>query len=287
MKQRSIPTQKNLMDLRNPGIKSVPMTRYGNFGPQEVSDLVTLEAPLQIILRYGPKARRQVSHLAMTMRTPGQDDLLAAGYLYTENIIHRKEDIVQIRSLQKDEILVELADTLKVNLLHQERNTYVNSSCGICGKNQLDDIRMTIPFRLEKSAPTFKKEDLMQWVDLLSKSQSVFPSTGGIHAAALVSDKEILCIQEDIGRHNAVDKLIGFALNHFQLPLTRMALVVSARASFELVQKALMAGIPLMAAIGATSSLAVELADENDMTLIGFLRKDRFNIYTHPERITG
>ncbi|MCB0664620.1 MAG: formate dehydrogenase accessory sulfurtransferase FdhD [Saprospiraceae bacterium] len=273
------------MDDQEPGIKTFSMTRYEHDAVHQIPDLITLESPLQIVLRYGPREQRRVTRLAMTMRTPGQDAFLTAGYLYTENIIHKKEDIVQIRVLREGEILIELAENLKVDLIHQERNTYVNSSCGICGKNQLDDIRMTIPFRLDREKPSFRKEHILSWTDLLSGNQRVFPSTGGIHAAALVSERQVYAIQEDIGRHNAVDKVIGFALHHFDFPLKNMAILVSARASFELVQKALMAGIPLIAAVGATSSLAIELADENDMTLIGFLKSDRFNIYTHKERI--
>ncbi|MCB0685361.1 MAG: formate dehydrogenase accessory sulfurtransferase FdhD [Saprospiraceae bacterium] len=246
-----------------------------------------MEAPLQIVLRYGPRHKRQLSNLAMTMRTPGQDSLLATGYLYTENIIHKRSDILQIKQLQEDEILVDLREDLPVNLLHQERNSYVNSSCGVCGKHKLDDIRSTIPFMLQRGNPTFLTEEILDWTTKLEKAQTVFASTGGIHAAALIGSEGVVAIQEDIGRHNAVDKLIGFSLQQFPFPLTDKAIVVSSRASFELVQKALMAGIPLMAAVGATSSLAIELAEENGMTLIGFLRPDRFNIYTHSERVSG
>ena len=261
------------------------MTRFMHGVIQDSPDLITIEAPLQIVLRHGPRNHRQRSNLALTMRTPGQDDLLVMGYLFTENIIHHKEDILQIRWVKEDEILIELRENLKVDLFAQERNTYINSSCGICGKNQLDEIKSTIPFVLQRGQPSFGKEDILHWAALLSDAQRLFSSTGGIHAAALIANRQVHAIQEDIGRHNAVDKLIGFALNHFPIPLTKMALVVSARASFELVQKALMAGIPLMAAVGAPSSLAIELAHENAMTLIGFLKEDRFNIYSHPERV--
>lgn len=269
----------------DPAIKSVSMTRIQDGGSSLFPDLVSVEAPLQMVLRHGPHQKRKTSNLAMTMRTPGHDDLLVTGYLFTENIIHRKEDIVQIRQLQEHEVLIDLREDLNINLLHQERNTYMNSSCGICGKNKLEDIRATIPFMLKKGKPRFHQKQILQWTSLLSGAQRVFPSTGGIHAAALVSADKILAIQEDVGRHNAMDKLIGFALNHYRIPLIDLAIVVSARASFELVQKALMAGVPLLAAVGATSSLAVDLAEENGMTLIGFIKQDRFNIYTHPERV--
>jgi FdhD protein len=267
------------------GMTSIPVIRCGVDANQGSDDLVTVEAPLQILLRHGPPGQRQVSRLAMTMRTPGHDALLALGYLYTENIIHHKEDVLQTRHLSEHEILVELREGIGIDLDHQARNTYVNSSCGICGKSNLEEIKSTIPFLLVKRKPVFSKIDIMDWPVLLTGSQAIFQCTGGIHAAALISGRKVIAIQEDIGRHNAVDKLIGYALSHYSLPLSDVGMVVSARASFEMVQKALMAGIPLIAAMGATTTLAVELAQENDMTLISFLKESRFNIYTHPERV--
>lgn len=267
------------------GMTSIPVFRCGAQLTEESDDLVTVEAPLQIVLRYGPADHRQIVNLAMTMRTPGHDALLVMGYLYTENIIHHRTDIRQTRHLSEHEILVELREGLRIDLDHQVRNSYVNSSCGICGKSDLKEIKSTIPFLLRKEKPEFSKIDIMRWPALLTGSQAIFQCTGGIHAAALISGKQVIAIQEDIGRHNAVDKLIGYALRHFTLPLTEVAMLVSARASFEMVQKALMAGIPLIAAMGATTTLAVELAQENDMTLISFLKESRFNVYSHPERV--
>ncbi|MBK8502518.1 MAG: formate dehydrogenase accessory sulfurtransferase FdhD [Saprospiraceae bacterium] len=268
------------------GMTSIPVIRCGTQSSEGSDDLVTVEAPLQIVLRYGPTEQRKVTQLAMTMRTPGNDALLAIGYLYTENIIHQREDILQTRHLSDHEILVELRDGIGIDLDLQMRNSYVNSSCGICGKSNLEEIKSIVPFLLGKGKPAFSKVDIMHWPTLLTGSQTIFQYTGGIHAAALTSGRKVIAIQEDIGRHNAVDKLIGYALRHYTLPLTDVAMLVSARASFEMVQKALMAGIPIIAAMGATTTLAIELAQENDMTLISFLKENRFNIYSHPERVS-
>lgn len=263
----------------------VAMSRMENDRFTETDDLVTIEAPLQIVLRHGPRKNRQITRLAMTMRTPGQDDILALGYLYTENIIDHYEDVLQIRHLQENEILLDLKETLVLNLENQERNTYVNSSCGVCGKTHLDEIKSTVPFILQTGAPVFSSTDIRLWPALLTDAQKVFSLTGGIHAAALISGQQVLAVCEDIGRHNAVDKLIGHALSRFTFPLKDYALMVSSRASFELVQKALMTGLPILAAVGATSSLAIELARENNMTLIAFLKENRFNIYSGSERV--
>jgi FdhD protein len=271
--------------VSDPAIHRVEVHRVDHDQLISSEDLVTVEAPLQVVLRYGSRENRQLFRLALTMRAPGQDEYLALGYLFTENIIHKPADVVQIRHLEENEIIVELREGLTPDLGNQTRNTYVNASCGICGKSGIEDIRSTIPYLLRSKEPVFHTTEIRQWPSMLSKTQKLFPLTGGIHAAALLSGGKVLASMEDIGRHNAVDKLIGYALKHFSLPLQDAALVVSSRASFELVQKALMAGLPLLAAIGATSSLAIELASEHNMTLIGFLKDTRFNIYTGIERI--
>lgn len=271
--------------ISDPAIHRVEAHRVDHDQLISSDDLVTVEAPLQIVVRYGTRENRQLIRLALTMRSPGQDEYLALGYLFTENIIHKPVDVVQIRHLEENEIILELREGLNPDLGNQTRNTYVNASCGICGKSGIEEIRSTIPYLLRSREPVFQSTEIRQWPSMLSKTQQSFPLTGGIHAAALLSGGKVLASMEDIGRHNAVDKLIGYAFKHFSFPLQNAALVVSSRASFELVQKALMAGLPLLAAIGATSSLAIELARENNMTLIGFLNETRFNIYAGIERI--
>ncbi|NND34301.1 MAG: formate dehydrogenase accessory sulfurtransferase FdhD [Saprospiraceae bacterium] len=252
----------------------------------EIPDPVSVEAPLQISLRHGKFGQRSTVKLAMTMRTPGQDDLLASGYLFTENLIQHRNDIVQMRHLSDYEILVELSENVTVDLTSQARNTYVNSSCGICGKSELTEINATIPYLLTPGLPQITSAEVCQWPGLLDEAQLEFRETGGTHAAALIRKHAVINVQEDVGRHNALDKLLGFALQNLSLPLSDTAVVVSSRASFELVQKALMAGIPILASFGAASSMAIETALDNNMTLIGFLKQAQFNVYTHGQRVT-
>ena len=261
------------------------IVRWARGKPSKQEDQVSVEAPLQITLRHGKSGQRTTSKLAMTMRTPGQDFLLASGYLFTENLINHRKDIIQMRHLSDHEVLVELHEGVFIDLSAQKRNTYVNSSCGICGKDSLSDIKATIPYLLSPNIPSVSYPTICGWSALLDKAQEQFKATGGTHAAALIMKDTLITIQEDVGRHNALDKLIGYALENLTLPLREAAIVVSSRASFELVQKALMAGVPMLASLGAATSMAIEMAAENNMTLIGFLKSHQFNVYTHPERV--
>ena len=225
------------------------------------------------------------------MRTPGNDEELAAGFLFTEAIISSAIDIVSITRPKADNegiVLVSLADNITLNTRNLERNFYTTSSCGVCGKASIEAVRTACNIPDSFDNLRVPASLIYQLPALLRKQQEVFENTGGLHACALfdISGK-LLLSREDVGRHNALDKLIGAALADGMIPLTEHILLLSGRASFELVQKAIMAGIKIVAAVGAPSSLAVEMAEEWGMTLIGFLRGERFNIYSGAERIVN
>jgi FdhD protein len=273
-----------------------------------VEDNLAIEEPLEIQLTYGPSNSRQTRSISVTMRTPGNDFDLAAGFLMTEGVIQDANDIEQIayagdsfnegtESLQamdalkvgskQNTVRVDLAPGIAVNVGSLQRNFYTTSSCGICGKASLLALRTVCPPR---AANNFKVDAqlLYRFPQLLRASQGVFDRTGGLHGAGLFdSTGNLLALREDVGRHNAVDKLIGAEFVADRTPLRDRLLLLSGRASFELLQKALMGGIPMVAAVGAPSSLAVQVAKEFDITLVGFLREDHFNIYHGRERITG
>jgi FdhD protein len=254
----------------------------------ETSDKVAVEEPLQIQLEYSTATGKMIKDIAVTMRTPGNDEELAAGFLFTEGIIKHAEDIATIKRSHADENMIQVI--LKENIIpalgNASRNFYTTSSCGICGKASIDAINTVSVFREMKDNISVDVHILYKLQDSIKAAQKVFEDTGGIHASALFEiTGKFMMLREDVGRHNALDKIIGAALMKNELPLNNCLLFLSGRASFELVQKAVMAGIRVIAAVGAPSSLAVEMAKEHDITLIGFLRKDRFNIYSGKERI--
>lgn len=242
-----------------------------------VPDDLTIEEPLEI--RIGGKT------LATTMRTPGHDDELAAGFLVSEAIVRERRQIEKIWSDSDNVMNVRLVPGAQVNLKPAQRFGTISSSCGLCGKTSIDAIRQS--FSAIKSADVrISIETLLSVPEKLRKAQSDFARTGGIHAAGIFDvNGELKIAREDIGRHNAVDKAIGRAFLDELLPLDRQLLLVSGRGSFEIVQKALSAGVPIVAAVSAPSSLAVDFARENNQTLIGFLRPPAFNIYSHIERV--
>jgi FdhD protein len=257
-------------------------------------DTLVTEEPLEIRLAYGPGGQRQQQALAVTMRTPGQDSDLAAGFLFSEGIIGQKKDILRMRytanqlegTAQENVLLVELDPALDFDMNRLNRHFYTSSSCGICGKASIELVQTTTCYLLRDAFPKLTLEQLHAMPHQMREEQSLFECTGGIHAAGLFDSAGQLCwMREDIGRHNAVDKLLGAALQENAIPLQDKVLLLSGRLSFELAQKALMAGIPIVAAVGAPSSLAVELAETYGQTLIGFLRDGRFNIYTGKDRI--
>jgi FdhD protein len=272
-----------------------------------VEDSLALEEPLEIQLAYGPSDARQIRSISVTMRTPGHDFDLAAGFLMTEGVIQDANDVEQIayagdsfngnHSPQAMDVLklgsrqnvvrVDLAAHVEVNVGSLQRNFYTTSSCGICGKASLLALRTVCPPRAA-SRFTIDAQILYRLPESLRASQGVFERTGGLHGAGLFdSAGSLLALREDVGRHNAVDKLIGSEFVADRTPLRDRLLLLSGRASFELLQKALMGGVPMVAAVGAPSSLAVQVAKEFDIALVGFLRDDHFNIYHGDERIAG
>lgn len=259
--------------------------------PQE--DLLAKEEPLEIRLIYGPPSARKSMALSVTMRTPGQDFDLVRGFLWTEGIIHKREDLLTLRyggvslaeESQENVVLAELATSAHFEPQQVERHFYTSSSCGVCGKASLDLVRLQSRFSILPERPIISTEVLQKLPDLLQREQRLFAQTGGIHAAALFSPQgKLIGYREDVGRHNAMDKIVGMAWQSDWLPLRDHICLWSGRASFELCQKAFMAGIGVVAAIGAPSSLAVEFAEEYGMTLVGFLRTGGMNVYTGVER---
>jgi FdhD protein len=240
-------------------------------------DDLTIEEPLEI--RIGGKP------LATTMRTPGNDDELAAGFLVSEAIVHDRSAIAEISADGDNRVIVSLAEGVKLKLNSAQRFGTISSSCGLCGKTSIEEIRQNFP-AIEAANVRIDIETLLSLPEKLRKAQSDFARTGGIHAAGIFDlNGAAKIVREDIGRHNAVDKAIGRAFLDKQLPLNRSILLVSGRASFEIMQKALSAGIPIVASVSAPSTLAVEFARESNQTLIGFLRPPSFNVYSHIERV--
>ena len=252
-------------------------------------DLLAIEEPLEIQLGYERKGWRIHKSVSVTMRTPGADRELAAGFLFTEGILTDAAQIEDVRMSCDDEnvVRVELRAGVAVDLQRLERHFYTASSCGVCGKASIAALHLNARQPRPAAGPVFDAAAIHALPDTVRAAQDVFEQTGGLHAAALFDSKgslDGLC--EDVGRHNAVDKLIGTQfLAGKSLPLAKRGLFVSGRASFELVQKALAAGLPLLAAVGAPSSLAVELAQTYGLTLLGFVRNGRFNIYAGEKRI--
>ncbi|CAN5335902.1 formate dehydrogenase accessory sulfurtransferase FdhD [soil metagenome] len=276
-----------------PGLSELPIRRVVvGTEDADLTDVLAVEEPLEIILGMPENGKIVHQPVSITMRTPGADFELAAGFLFTEGILSDAGQIAQIRHFGvqvklnglKNTVIVELNEGVKVDLKRLERNFYMTSSCGVCGKSSIEALHTGV--KKVESGFIVNADLVHTLTELLRASQNVFDRTGGLHASALFyADGNLEIVREDVGRHNALDKVIGAKFLSGELPLTDRVLLVSGRVSFELVQKALMAGIPILAAIGAPSSLAVELAEEYGMTLVGFVRDGRFNIYTAKERI--
>lgn len=263
----------------------------------EKPDLVVVEEPLEIRLGYGSMDSRQQQNVSVTMRTPTHDFELALGFLYSEGFISSFDQILSIKycvdagkQATENIVRVELKPEVKFNPKSLKRNFYATSSCGVCGKasiEAIDNMICDLPKqRLDLNAFKVSKDYVVNLPKSLAHHQKVFEYTGGLHAAALFDEAgNIISLREDVGRHNALDKLIGNALTQDLLPLNNKVLLLSSRASFELIQKAVMANIPIIITIGAPSSLSIQTAEKFGITLIGFLKNDRFNIYTVKERI--
>lgn len=265
--------------------RRVSQLRSGN--TTERTDTVAVEEPLEIRVDGSP--------LTVTMRTPGADFELAQGFLLTEGLIGRRDDVAQIRYCQgADTDGVNSYNVLDVTLaagvpapeVNVTRNFYTTSSCGVCGKASLEAVRLNSRHCPGDDPTTVASTTLSAMPAQLRSAQKVFDATGGLHGAALFgADGTMHAVREDIGRHNAVDKVIGWALENGRIPASGAVLLVSGRASFELTQKAVMAGIPVLAAVSAPSSLAVDLATESGLTLVAFLRGDSMNVYSRPDRV--
>ncbi len=268
--------------------RSVIVRVDANGAGQPSEDLLAVEEPLEIRLGYKRAGWPVQKSVSITMRTPGCDPELAAGFLFTEGIVGSAEQIASVRMEAENVALVELRPGVTVDLQRLERHFYTSSSCGVCGKTSIAALNLAGAGRRRfEEGPGVAAEVIHALPGTLRQTQAVFDRTGGLHAAALFDCAgRLLDRREDVGRHNAVDKVIGAQLLGGQAPSSGdRLLLVSGRASFELVQKALAAGIPILAAVGAPSSLAVELAQTHGMTLLGFVRDGRFNIYAGERRI--
>lgn len=270
----------------------LPVVRWREEREERDLDRVAIEEPLEIRVTFELEGRRVCRSVAVTMRTPGHDLDLAAGFLLSEGVVKSRQDIWRLAHCDEDEkagdaniVDVHLAPAVSFDLQQLSRNVFTTSACGVCGKSSIEAIRKICPSRPDGRRKV-DRQILVGLPGTLRTRQPIFLQTGGLHAAALFDlGGELVRLYEDVGRHNALDKLTGRLLREDLLPADERIALVSGRASFELVHKALMAGIPILAAVGAPSSLAVELAHDYDMTLVGFLRAGGFNVYSGSARI--
>ena len=268
--------------------EKIKIIKFINNINELTEDFVAAEEPLEISLMYGNVNSRIKKIISITMRTPGNDEELALGFLFTEGILKKIEKVSDVKKIPNEEnkIQIILNENAEPYLPNSERNFYTTSSCGVCGKTSIESIRTVSAFNNIHDELSLNPDIFYKLNEALRSEQIVFESTGGLHASAIFdSEGNIKFLREDVGRHNALDKLIGFAFKNNKLPLNNEILMLSGRASFELIQKAVMAGIRIIAAVGAPSSLAVQMAKESGITLIGFLKNESFNIYSGEIRI--
>ena len=261
---------------------------------ENVDDFISIEEPLEISIRYKEHDKWIKNSLSITMRTPGHDEDLVRGFLFNEQIIQGLNDIETIESFGEkvgqyniqNKILVTLNNSKNVNISKIRRDFLTNSSCGVCGKSSLDALEILKKEKTSKLNPKLSKEVLINSPSMLRENQSEFAKTGGIHASGLFSSNgNLISLREDVGRHNALDKLIGNSLISKNLQPNDQFITCSGRLNFELVQKVLMTNIGLMIGVGAPTSLAIDLANKFDMTLVGFVKEDSFNIYTNKQKV--
>jgi len=261
---------------------------------ENTEDLISIEEPLEISLKFKDEEKWITRSISITMRTPGHDEDLVRGFLFNEQIIQNVKDIDNIESFGdnvgqyniQNKILVTLNNSQNVNISKIKRDFLTNSSCGVCGKSSLDALEILKKDKTLKSNPKLSKDIIINSPSILRKNQSEFAKTGGIHASGLFSsDGSLISLREDVGRHNALDKLIGDSLINGHLKPNDQFIACSGRLNFELVQKVLMTNIGLMIGVGAPTSLAIDLANRFDMTLVGFVKEDSFNIYTNNQKV--
>ena len=270
------------------------VTKLKNNNIEEVKDSISVEEPLEMILRFEKNGKWKNENISITMRTPGNDEDLISGFLFNERIIENFSDIEKIEK-QGDEvgdyniqnkIIATIKNTKNIDIGKLKRNFIANSSCGVCGKTSLDTVEILKNDKMSLSYPKISEKIILKSPELLVSKQSEFSKTGGIHASSLITDQgKVLATREDVGRHNALDKLIGHVHKNKIIDNSSQFIACSGRLNFELVQKALMSNIGLMAGVGAPTSLAIDLAKRFDMTLLGFVKSNSFNIYSNKERV--
>ena len=268
--------------------------KFRSNNSKEVDDQISIEEPLEITIKYKDKENWVENTISITMRTPGDDEDLVRGFLFNERVIEKIDYIESIELAGdpvgqyklKNKAVVTINNSENIDIDKIKRNFLTNSSCGVCGKTSLDSLEIIKKDKILQSIPKIKYDIIMKSPNMLRQNQSEFSKTGGIHASGLFNvSGEIIAVKEDVGRHNALDKLIGFVLKKELLDNSSQFLTCSGRLNFDLVQKALMANIGVLIGVGAPTSLAIDLANKFDMTLIGFVKEDSFNIYSNKERI--
>ena len=261
---------------------------------EKIDDLISIEEPLEISVKYKDQNKWVANSLSITMRTPGHDEDLVRGFLFNEQIIQSISEIDKIESYGdkvgqyniQNKIQITLNNSKNINISKIRRDFLTNSSCGVCGKSSLDALEIIKKEKTFKTEPKLAKDIIVRSPSILRQNQTEFSKTGGIHASGLFSsDGKLISLREDVGRHNALDKMIGNALNKNQIDPKTQFITCSGRLNFELVQKVLMTNIGLMIGVGAPTSLAIDLANRFDMTLIGFVKEDSFNVYTNNQKV--
>ena len=268
--------------------------KYSSKKFEDINDLISIEEPLEISLKYKKQDKWINQTLSITMRTPGNDEDLVRGFLFNEQIVKSINDIESIKAYGnkvgqykiQNKILATLNNSENINISKIKRDFLTNSSCGVCGKSSLDALEIIKQTKTNANEPKISKEVIIQSPKVLQESQSEFSKTGGIHASGLFeSNGKLIALKEDVGRHNALDKLIGCVLRENQINPKIQFITCSGRLNFELVQKVLMTNIGILIGVGAPTSLAIDLANKFDITLIGFVKRDSFNIYTNNKKV--
>ena len=272
--------------MKEKKIQSLEISRFKNGLRHEVEDFVVIEEPLEIRLGFGPINDRSVESINVTMRTPGNDELLAIGFLFSEQIILSIDDIYKLGLLNPNVIMVELKTDKFYKKGSVDRNFYSNSACGICGKTSLESLNNLRYSDLSLVTNSIRQNVILGLSDALRSKQILFEKTGGLHSAGLfTTEGEFITQMEDIGRHNALDKIVGYILQEGLDNKEKYMIMLSGRIGYELIHKTLRIGISIIAAVGSPSSLSIEMADKHSLSVIGFLRKGQFNVYTHQYRI--